>query len=466
MPKVLPFINRRAFLVIELLIAIGLFALVFTLIGGALVAGQQGESFSGSRSRALLLAAEGLEATRSISGNGWDNLIPGTFGLATSSGHWVLSGANDLIGSFTRQLTITDLDLRTKRVTSRVNWFSLPTKNESVTLTEDLTNWHVSWSATSTEQGALNISGGQNAVKVAVSGNYAYVIFKAVSQNFAVINIATPTSPAVVGTASLSNEPKNIAVRGNYVYIASKNNSQELQVVDISNPAAPTQVGAYNASGNEDGLGVAATGTVVLLGRDQGTPGFLIINVATPTNPTLLGSLTFAQDTRVNEVAVIGKYAYLSTDDDSGELKVIDISNLSAPTLVASLDLSGSSEATSIAGFGTTVVVGQQNGGVGLAIVNVATPTSPTLFATFPVNGNVNDVVLGRNGTHAFLATTQSDKELQVVNLVTPSLPALLSFFNTSGSLTGIDYQPIQDRIYVVGQDNSAEFMSFKPNQP
>src|SRR5437899_580301 len=105
---------------------------------------------------------------------------------------------------------------------------------------------------------AVNLFG---AYGVAVSGHYAFVAAQgcltgqpcpntAVGNSFAVIDVASPSSPALVatlknnslpspwtGTAALSHATA-VAISGNYAYVTAAY-SNRLTVIDISNPLSP-----------------------------------------------------------------------------------------------------------------------------------------------------------------------------------------------------------------------------------
>lgn len=126
---------------IEAILAASLFLLTASVFAGALIYSQQSLFSAGSRSRAVFLAEEGLEAVRNIRDADFSNLDGGTKGLTIQDNIWKLTDEPEDIDIFTRQIEISTVDENTKKVSSIVNWDSLFHESNSVTLTTYLTNW-------------------------------------------------------------------------------------------------------------------------------------------------------------------------------------------------------------------------------------------------------------------------------------------------------------------------------------
>jgi Tfp pilus assembly protein PilV len=127
---------------LEVLLAIGIFitgiATVGLLVLDANVASRQG----GERTEAVLLAKEGLEAARSIRDGDFDNVTAGAHGIALSANTWIFSGVSDTQNQFTRTITVSDIDVDTKKVESTVSWQFTQTRQNSVTFVDYLTDWN------------------------------------------------------------------------------------------------------------------------------------------------------------------------------------------------------------------------------------------------------------------------------------------------------------------------------------
>jgi len=127
---------------IELLVAIGIFvitvsALAFFILD-SYVSGRLAEEIT----KANFLAEEGIEATRSIRDNNWDDLISADHGLVISlEGHWVFEDSYDTTDKFTRVISIEDIGIDRKKITSRVTWQFTQARPQEVRLVTYLTNW-------------------------------------------------------------------------------------------------------------------------------------------------------------------------------------------------------------------------------------------------------------------------------------------------------------------------------------
>ncbi len=122
-------------------------------------------SFSTTRlaeeeTQASFLATQGLEAVQSMRNQDWQNIIPGLYGLDQSSGFWIFSGTSDVddSGKFTRSILIEEvqrdgnqdivqtggtIDDETYRITSRVVWNFTPSRQNTVEMSQYITNWQL-----------------------------------------------------------------------------------------------------------------------------------------------------------------------------------------------------------------------------------------------------------------------------------------------------------------------------------
>ena len=139
--------KQRGFGLVEVLLAIALLGLLFTIFAGVYLYGQESSVLAGNRQRAVLIAEEGLEAVRNIRDEGaegsFEALAPGTYGLAVVSGQWAFAGSSDTTGIYTRQIVISDVDTNRKDVVSTVSWQQNAQRTGSVAFATRLTNWQV-----------------------------------------------------------------------------------------------------------------------------------------------------------------------------------------------------------------------------------------------------------------------------------------------------------------------------------
>ena len=137
-------IRRRGeggFSLVEVILSAAVFALLIMAIVGAIIYGRESTEVAGSKSRAIAFADEGIEVIRNLRDQSFANLTDGTHGLAISSGEWVLLGASDVNGVFTRQIEIGTINENTKSVTSTVTWQQTPSRTGRVVVSSRITNW-------------------------------------------------------------------------------------------------------------------------------------------------------------------------------------------------------------------------------------------------------------------------------------------------------------------------------------
>ncbi len=133
--------TRQGFLLVEIILTSALFLLFVSAFAGVFYYGIQSSSFAGDRSRAVMVAEEGLEAVRSIKNTNFSNLVDGTYGLTFSGNTWSFLGTQDVSGAFTRQVTITSAGVNRKNVVVTVTWQQTPDRAGSVSIPARFSNW-------------------------------------------------------------------------------------------------------------------------------------------------------------------------------------------------------------------------------------------------------------------------------------------------------------------------------------
>lgn len=138
--------NQKGQSLIEVLIAMGVFVLMVSVVAWLVIDVYLADRSARERIEATFLAQEGIEAVRSIRDSDFDNLTPGTYGLGLSDNNWTFSGSYDDHGKFRRQIIISNVaseidQTDIKKIESRVTWQISPLRQVSVSLTDYLTDW-------------------------------------------------------------------------------------------------------------------------------------------------------------------------------------------------------------------------------------------------------------------------------------------------------------------------------------
>jgi hypothetical protein len=258
---------------------------------------------------------------------------------------------------------------------------------------------------------------------VAVEGSYAYLVD---GKTLRILDVTTPTSPAPVGTLTLSiaSAIQSIAVwRG---VAAAACGTDGLKVIDVTRPAQPQLIGTFRPSlflaqavAMRNGLAYVANG---------GSPFSVVI--ADPQaigGPAQVGSYT--SSVAITDVAVTDTLALVTSRATSKGLQILDISNASLPSLRGTFTTGSSAESAAVAG--NLVYIAEDNG---VEIVDITNPALPALAGTYPRSAQFLETVTVADGV-AYLGLTFAGFE--VVDISQPTLPRLIDTYDPGKQPTG-----------------------------
>src|SRR3990167_11249546 len=279
--EILNFKFRAGQSLVELLIAIGLLAVLLPAILTGLISSREGKAQQQQRSQATALLKESQEAVRSIREKGWGNLTDDTYHPVVSGSSWSLVAGSENILGFTRQVVISaaqrnssgmivdtggTVDHSSKKIVASVSWDSpLSSKVETVSYlsrhlgnttwvqdtqaqfnTGTTTNTLVSNAGGKVELATVpggnwnnpqivatrDFSGAQDANDVFVVNNRAYIVtVSRTGADFLIYDITTPSNPTLLGSRDLAATGYAVVVSGNYAYVATNNTTRELTVL-------------------------------------------------------------------------------------------------------------------------------------------------------------------------------------------------------------------------------------------
>lgn len=131
--------------IVEILVAVSVFIIGVVTITLMYISSLSGSLASLERARALFLAQEGLEATKSVKNSDAGNLSAGDYKLSLSNNHWVLFNDDSLepyiLDGFTRTITVTPDSSDNWLILSQVEWsHPLTGVTESLELVESFNN--------------------------------------------------------------------------------------------------------------------------------------------------------------------------------------------------------------------------------------------------------------------------------------------------------------------------------------
>ncbi|MFB3910134.1 MAG: hypothetical protein ACE15D_17235 [Candidatus Eisenbacteria bacterium] len=217
----------------------------------------------------------------------------------------------------------------------------------------------IDWAGHLDEQGAVRLPAGR---EVAVEGDYAYVS----GARLRVVDLSNADAPVVILEDAGVGTVYGIAISDGYLYAAS--DLFGLAVLSLANPAAPALVGSVNPPGY--GWGVCASGNFVYMSTSS---ALQVIDVSNPASPHLEGSVQVPGPVR--GVAKRGSYVYAAT---GGGVQAISVVNPASPYLSGLCPTPADCFAVTIWEDRLWVTMGQEVGEISLA-----TPTAPVLRDTY-----------------------------------------------------------------------------------
>lgn len=228
-------INSRGQSLIELLIAIGLTAILLPALLTGLVASREGKAQEAERLQALGLLREANEAVRSVREKNWSNMVVnGTYYPVISGSTWSLNSGTETIGNFSRQIVIEPVqratsgaivsnggitDPSTKKITTQVAWNN-PYPG-SVTTSEYLTRHLANAVWQQTSQADFNLGTRTNVDTASVSGS----VVLASSSNNSGITIQNGNFNSNAGSWTYNDWDQNGGeANANGVYVSTNGN--------------------------------------------------------------------------------------------------------------------------------------------------------------------------------------------------------------------------------------------------
>jgi len=250
---------------VELLIAIGLAAILLPALLTGFVTSREGKVGDNIRVQASSVLKETEEATRSIREKGWPAFATnGTFYPTITGSAWSLAAGTETVGAFTRQLVVSDvyrneagiivssggtLDPSTKKVDITVSWSEpvADSVSSSMYFTRYLDNLsYIHTTQTEFDTGAKTKTATTNAAggEVVLGDNTKA---KWCSPTFASSTIDLPDGPpvAVAATASATTSLPNDVFVATAPYATSSVKLAYVQVTANTDPPASTTQGTF-----------------------------------------------------------------------------------------------------------------------------------------------------------------------------------------------------------------------------
>jgi photosystem II stability/assembly factor-like uncharacterized protein len=295
-----------------------------------------------------------------------------------------------------------------------------------------------------------------------ISGNYAYV--SDYHYGMRVIDISTPTAPAVVGSLPLpdcrtrlvrafgniiyvtrhtqvtrpygvgglsivdvSNPAtpveraflQNLAIgdlavdkTGRYLFVFMSQNTS-LKIYDVLNPAAPIEVASYGGTFSPGGIKIIGDRAYL---TDAYQNKAIILNISDPVHPAEISNFQFLDSTALARPAAAGNLCFVPSWYDA--LRIVDFSNMSSPAQVGILETVGLSNHADVSDGHAYVATGRTTSNR-LKVLNLANLSNITQTASLETSYGINDVVA--NGIRAYLAGGGAG--LRAIDISNPAHP-------------------------------------------
>ncbi len=484
--------NQRGQLLIELLVALGVSAILIPAITTGFIASRQGQAQQRQRLEATALAREAGDAVRVLRDANWSNIsASGTYHPEVSGATWVLASGAETIRGYTRSIVIADtlrdgngvivatggtFDPSTKHVLVAVSWGTpvASTVTSAFYLTRITSNAWVQTTQEDFDAGTLtsvvttNTSGGEVTLGAGGSGRADWCapnlsiaatdlpksgvanavsaiegkLFAGTGDNASGVSYATvlidnlnPPHATVSGTFD-GYKTSDIFGEASYAYLATDNNFREIEIINLAtNPYA--EAGYFDAPGNGDGDSVFVSGNIGYMTSGSNFYTFDLTSKA-GSRPAL-GTTTLVGTGK--KIVVVGTYAYVAVDSPTTQLQILDVTNPASPAVVGQAQLT--------AGVGVDVFVTQSATRAYLA--TAASATYPELFildittktgdhavtGSYEANGMNPKGVTVVTGNRALLVGVGGE-EYQAINITNESVPARCGGLHVNAGINGI----------------------------
>ena len=460
----------KGYTIIEILVALAIFALLVSAIAYLSMDATFSSLVTDERSKAVFLAKEGLEASRSIRDNNWTNLSSGIYGLSLTRNHWEFSGSIEDISSQLnggqRQIIIEDIDENNKKITSTVTWQISNVRQGQESFNTILSNWHrifQKWSIAA----IFNIT--HLGTELTANANDLFyrddLIYLVTDDNlgllpeFFVIDVADESNIRIISSLNLETGANSIYVYGNYAYIATNHDNRELMIIDISNSLNPQLVGFYDLDGRFDATSIYIFGNYAAMGtiNNRRGPEFYIFDIQNPYSIVLRSFLDLG-DT-VNSLYYDGSYIYAACSGNTEELQIIDLSNILFPQVIGTMNINGAINAYDVFILDNhAYLVAAGNTGNEFYVVDITNKTSPNIINSFEIGDNTNSVFVDRN--YAFLGANLNKKQFQVIDISDVTNLSLLSTLDIGGNVNSVVVNT--NTVYLATDRNDGELVILK----
>ncbi len=250
-----------------------------------------------------------------------------------------------------------------------------------------------------------------------ISGDLLYVT--TCSPYSCVIDISTPESAYVIASGIFHGE--DIDIQDNTAYIALTNG---LRIYDISNPSEPAEIGFVETP--KYGRDVDVSGDYAYYVCSE---GFYVMDISEPAEAETVGVIDTPQ--YATEIIVQNDYAYVSTGFGYN-FTVIDVSNPTAPFIVKEIDLECRVMDLCLYGEYAYVVTEYSK----IWIIDISTPEMTHVAGLHESIGYAMELAISDG--YAYVVSVGTGGNLQIVDIDPPEEANIVVTVEFPYSCTGI----------------------------
>ncbi len=461
---------------------------------------------------AIYLAQEGLEAARSIRDVDWDNLATGTHGLVYD-GTWDFSGTEEIIGKFTRVISVAEINENERNVISTVTWpgtsvlrsISLATNVSDWRSIENESEYYVSRCfntvnksfyiplkqsasgdyptfGSSVDQATLNASN-------SISSGYLNVdlSFAGIPQNF--IN-----ADLFIDFTDLDLQIDQYSMSGNVItlqedFILYDTDDNQLVYLDESHGQNDQFTWQYRMPNSEihegtvnlrtkfvsdlrliSGSGLTISNSLEGMQNIQLCGELGVEELYTSGNwgnPRTLGSINLGPGSTPTGLVVRDGFVYMSSvasSADKSDFFIVDATDGANPVIQGNINTGPGLNDVAI--VGDFAYLANQDSANHLQIANISDPANPYIINSFRLTGNTAQALtVVATGTLVIVGTgSNSGPEIYVINVANPTSPTVLANFEVGASVNNIYIK--NDVAYLATSHNSKEIIVLDISNP
>lgn len=505
-------------LLIEVIIVMGLMALLLPALVGAIITTKQGEAQRDNRVQATGLLKEAIEAVRVVREDDWQAVaVNGTYHPIVSGSTWALASGAETINGLLREVVISDvqrnaagaivasggtIDPSTKKIDARVSWTepSPGQVSSSLYLTRFLDNLSLTetteaefLAGTHTGTAAVNNAGGEVVLGSGGKGNWCKPndfivaqydlpqsararVVKAIQGKaftgtdgsggvFVELGLSQDDPPQVSLASTVNGyDTKDIFIDQNYAYIATGDTSKDVVIVDLN---TNQEVGYFNDTfwwGSAQGVYVKGNVGYVTIGPKLHTFDLSSKTGARPELDSIdLSSLWWFPATGYR-LQVNGNYAFVALDFGNAELQLINVTNPSNISRAGSANVNserGKDVYVNETGTRAYLLTDISSSKKELFIINTQSKTGNLpIISEYDTNG-MNPTALALVTENKLITVGTGGEEYQVVDISVETAPTRCGGINVDSGIYGVNGVLESDGeafSYIVTRDSNAEF--------